>query len=81
MKSKIRVMLKESILDPQGVAVQHAIESLGHEGVGNVRIGKYIEVEFNSQDKSAVEMQTKELCDKLLTNPVIESYTFDVEGE
>jgi len=79
MKSKINVTLKSSILDPQGTAVEHAIEALGYNGVGSVRIGKYIEVEFDSSDKSAVEAQTKELCEKLLTNTVIETYSFEVE--
>lgn len=79
MKSKVSVTLKSSILDPQGTAVEHAIKTLGYDGVGSVRIGKYIELEFDSSDKSVVEKQTQELCDKLLTNTVIETYTFKVE--
>jgi phosphoribosylformylglycinamidine synthase len=79
MKSKIKILLKESILDPQGSTVRHAIESLGHEGIANVRIGKYIEVNFDSDSKENVEEQTKILCEKLLTNPVIETYQFEIE--
>jgi phosphoribosylformylglycinamidine synthase len=80
MKSKIQVTLKESILDPQGQAVHHALDKLGFNKIQSVRIGKYIEIESSLKDKVELERQTKEMCEKLLINEVIESYTFSVEA-
>lgn len=79
MKSKIKIMLKESVLDPQGTTVKHALENLGFGDVNDVRIGKYIEVDLKTDDKAQAEAETKEMCDKLLANLVIESYEFEVE--
>lgn len=79
MKVKVKVVLKEGILDPQGKAVMHAINDLKFSGVEDVRIGKYIELTFNSLDRSAVERETREICDKLLANTVIENFDYDIE--
>jgi phosphoribosylformylglycinamidine synthase PurS subunit len=80
MKSKINVTLKASILDPQGSAVKHAVENLGFNNVNSVRIGKYIEVEINTSDKKIAEEMTKKMCEKLLVNEVIETYSFQIEA-
>lgn len=79
MKAKINVYLKPGILDPQGKAVLHAIEHLDFRGVKNVRIGKYIEIEFESGDSDQVKKDTDEICNKLLANPVMEKYVIDIE--
>ena len=79
MKSIITVSLKESILDPQGKAVQHAIEHMGYKNVTELRIGKSIIMNFDINDKAEVERQTKEISEKLLINPVIETYKFEIE--
>ncbi len=79
MKAKISVYLKPGILDPQGKAVMHAIKHLDYSGVNNVRIGKYIEMVFDSKDIEQVKKQADEICQKLLANPVMENYTIEVE--
>ena len=75
MKAKVHVMLKDGVLDPQGAAVQHALGSLGFEGVESVRQGKVIELDLadgTSEDAIA------QMCEKLLANMVIESYRVEV---
>ncbi|OCA82941.1 phosphoribosylformylglycinamidine synthase subunit PurS [Pseudobacillus wudalianchiensis] len=77
-KVKVFVTLRESVLDPQGKAVQQSLTNLGYEGVQDVRIGKYMEltIDGNTQD---VEKTVKEVCEKLLSNPVIEDYRYEIE--
>ncbi len=77
-KAQIRVMLKKSVLDPQGQAVESALMSLGYDNVKNVRIGKYLEVTVSGGDRAAAEAQVSEMCERLLANTVIEDYTFTV---
>jgi phosphoribosylformylglycinamidine synthase len=77
--SKIRVTLRSSILDPQGKAVQHAIASLGVPDVKEVRIGKYIELRVDGNSEGAAREATEAVCRKLLANPVMEDYTFEIE--
>jgi len=78
-KAKIHVTLKKVILDPQGTAVQKALLSMGYAGVEDVRLGKYMELRINSDDQALVEKQVQEMCQRLLVNPVIEEFTFEVE--
>jgi phosphoribosylformylglycinamidine synthase len=73
---KVVVTLKPSLLDAQGRVVQDALHALGYAQVEQVRIGKYLELELNSE--SNVEATIKEMCDRLLANPVIEDYRFEV---
>lgn len=70
-KVTVKIMLKKGVLDPQGKAIGHALETLGFEGVGEVRQGKLIELDFASAPTDA---QIKDMCEKLLANPVIEDY-------
>lgn len=77
--ARIRVTLRQSILDPQGKAVEHGINSLGFEKVKNVRIGKYVEMQLETDDRGEAERITEEVCRKLLANPIMEDYTFSVE--
>jgi phosphoribosylformylglycinamidine synthase len=79
LKVKVKVVLKEGILDPQGKAVLHSIRDLKFSGVNDVRIGKYIELTFNNIERSSVEKETKEICEKLLANPVMENYEYEIE--
>ena len=75
MKARVHVMLKSGVLDPQGEAVKHALGALGFDGVEGVRQGKVIELELaEGTDEGAV----KEMCEKLLANTVIESYTIEI---
>ncbi|HXG00324.1 MAG TPA: phosphoribosylformylglycinamidine synthase subunit PurS [Bacteroidota bacterium] len=76
--SKITVTLRPSILDPQGKAVEHAIASLNVGSVKDVRIGKYIEMKVNATDEESARKTTDEVCRKLLANPVMEDYRFEI---
>lgn len=75
-KAEIKVLLKKSVLDPQGQAVEKALGSLGYGNVEDVRIGKYLEVTIAGGSRAEAEAQVREMCDRLLTNTVIEDYTF-----
>lgn len=79
MQAKIYVTLKEGVLDPQGKAVQHSLETLGFNEAKSVRIGKYIVMNLKDMQKTKAEAKVKEMCEKLLANTVIESYKFDLE--
>ncbi len=75
---RIYVTLRSSVLDPAGVAVQSGLHQLGYEGVEQVRIGKYIELTITANDKTQAETQVDEMCDRLLANPVIENYCYEI---
>lgn len=80
MKAKVHVTLKGGVLDPQGKAIGHALESLGFQGVGEVRQGKVIELDLSETDPEKARAQVGEMCEKLLANTVIENYSIDLEG-
>lgn len=80
MKAKIYVTIKQNVLDPQGNAVQGALHSLGFNEVGKVRIGKYLEVDLDTNDRAQAEANLKVMCEKLLANTVVEDYRFELEG-
>jgi phosphoribosylformylglycinamidine synthase len=73
------VTLRKSILDPQGKAVEQGIHALGFSAVQDVRIGKFIELTVNTTNKQEAERLTKEVCGKLLANPVMEDFSFVLE--
>jgi phosphoribosylformylglycinamidine synthase len=77
--SKVYITLKKSILDPQGKAVEQGIHSLGFESVNNVRIGKYIEMDIDTDLKEEAERMTNQISEKLLANLVMESYSYSTE--
>lgn len=77
-KAEIKVLLKKSVLDPQGQAVENAMSALGYNNVSNVRIGKYMELFVSGDEKESAEKQVREMCDRLLANTVIEDYNFSV---
>jgi len=78
VKAKIKVMLKKSILDPQGKAVLHAIQDMKLGNVEDVRIGKYIEITFKDGKKDAIQIDVDQICNKLLANPVMENYEIEI---
>ena len=78
MKTRIHVTLKNGVLDPQGKAIHHALESLGFQGVNDVRQGKLIELELAQTDPAAAEAEVRRMCEALLANPVIESYSIEI---
>ncbi|HZO87378.1 MAG TPA: phosphoribosylformylglycinamidine synthase subunit PurS [Chthonomonadaceae bacterium] len=75
---KVVITLKPTLLDAQGRVVQDALHSLGYANVEQVRIGKYMELELSPNDNGDIETEVKEMCDRLLANPVIENYRFEV---
>ena len=77
-KATINVTLRKSVLDPQGQTVLHALESLGFQGAKKVRMGKFFEIALDAENKSKAETAVREMCDKLLINPVIEEYSFQI---
>ncbi len=78
MLAKVYVTLKKGVHDPQGEAVLHSLDSMGHKGVSGVRVGKYIEVKLENTDVEAANEQLTEMCEQLLANTVIESYHFEI---
>ncbi len=78
MKARVLVMLKAGVLDPQGDAVQHALGTLGFDGVEQVRQGKVIDLELADMEEAAAKSAVTDMCEKLLANTVIESYTVEI---
>ena len=79
MKAKVYISYKDGILDPQGKTVGGALNSIGVEGIKNVRIGKYIEISFDDVREEKAKEITDESCRKLLANPNTETYHFEIE--
>ena len=78
MTATVNVFLKDGVLDPQGKAAHHALDSLGFSGVSDVRIGKQIIMKLDTTDKAKAEAEVKEMCETLLANTVIEDYTIEI---
>ena len=78
MKAKVTVMLKEGVLDPQGEAVKHALNSLKYNKVESVRQGKVIEMELDETSRERANKNVQEMCEKLLANTVIESFEIEI---
>jgi phosphoribosylformylglycinamidine synthase len=81
MRVKIFVSFKRGVLDPQGKAVESSLHALGYQEVHEVRMGKYLEIELEAPSRQAAEKRIREMCDKLLANPVIEDYRFEISDE
>ena len=80
MRARVFVTLKPSVFDPQGHTVAEALHSMGYTGVGDVRQGKYFELELDSASAEQARTLAAEVADKLLANPVIESYRVEIEA-
>lgn len=76
--ARIDVMLKPLVNDPQGLAVADGLRNLGFDGVREVRVGKRIEVTLEAADAGAAEAAVREMCERLLANPVIEDFALEV---
>jgi phosphoribosylformylglycinamidine synthase subunit PurS len=75
----VRVMPRAGLLDPQGKAVEHALFALGFQGADGVRIGRAIELRVAAESQDEAEARARQMCDKLLANPVTEDYLLEVE--
>lgn len=79
MKARVFVTLKPSVFDPQGQTIADALQSMGYSGIGDVRQGKFFELELQSESAERARALAAEVADKLLANPVIESYRIEVD--
>jgi phosphoribosylformylglycinamidine synthase len=80
MKAKIYVTLKPSVLDPQGKAIHHAVETIGYRGIDDVRQGKYFEVALSKElPEKEARAEVERLASEVLANPVIEDYRIELE--
>ena len=80
MRARVFVTLKPSVFDPQGRTIADALHSMGYTGVGDVRQGKYFELEVDSRSADQARALAAEVADRLLANPVIESYRIEVDN-
>ena len=78
MKARVHVTLKNGVLDPQGKAIGHSLNRLGFPEVGDVRQGKYIELDLAGDDATAAHATAQAMCEKLLANTVIENYAIEL---
>jgi phosphoribosylformylglycinamidine synthase len=79
-KAVVTVMLKSGVLDPQGKAIGHALQTLGFQGVGEVRAGKVIELELTETDPAKAKAEAEEMARRLLSNTVIETYRVEISA-
>lgn len=78
-KAKVYVTLKPTVNDPQGLTIQGGLHLLGFSMVSGVRVGKYLEIQMEDGDLEAARGKVEEMCDRLLANPIIEDYRFELE--
>lgn len=76
--AQIQVGLKPAVNDPQGLAIRGGLHQLGFAEVANVRAGKFFELQLTAPDRASAEKQVADMCRRLLANPVIEDFTFEV---
>ena len=79
MRARVFVTLKPSVFDPQGRTIAEALHSMGYSGIGDVRQGKYFELDVDASSAEQARTLVAEVADRLLANPVIESYRIEVE--
>ena len=79
MKARVHVRLKDGVLDPHGAAIGRALDQLGFAGVAEVRQGKMIELQLDDTDHAQAEARVQAMCERLLANPVIETYTITID--
>lgn len=79
LKAIVTVRLKKGIFDPQGRAIQNGLESIGFDGISGVRVGKQIEIDLETSDQELADKSVHQMCDKMLSNPVVESYSFEIK--
>ena len=77
--AKVYITLKPTVNDPQGLTIEGGLHMLGFDSVRSVRAGKYMEIRLNEDERQKAEEQIREMCQKLLANPVIEDFRFELE--
>ena len=76
--ASVKVTLKPTVNDPQGITVARALGRLGFDTIGSLRVGKFFEIEIDDPDRASAERQVQDMCEKLLANPVIERFEFEL---
>ena len=79
-QAEVYVVLKPLVNDPAGLVIRDGLRHIGFNDVEGVRAGKYLTIKLDAEDQAEAEMRVGEMCQKLLANPVIEEYRFDVEA-
>ncbi|MFH1361620.1 MAG: phosphoribosylformylglycinamidine synthase subunit PurS [bacterium] len=77
-EAQIKVTLKKTVADPQGLTIKHALESFGFAGIDDVRMGKFITVTLKAKAEAEAKVEAEGMCRKLLANPIIEDYAIEV---
>lgn len=80
MKARVQVGFKDGVLDPQAAAIGRALATLGFDEVGGVRLSRVIEIDLAGHDPGEAETRVRDMCERLLANPVIESYRIEIEA-
>ena len=77
-QAEVLIRLKSTVADPQGLTIKHALENLGYREVEDVRVGKLVSLKVKDQNPETIKKKIDEMCKKLLANPIIEDYTFEI---
>ena len=77
--AKVYVTLKPTVNDPQGLTIKGGLHTLGFDSVSSVRLGKYLEIKLDGKDAKSAEEQVRQMCQKLLANPVIHDYSISLK--
>ena len=80
LKAKIYISLKPTVSDPEGITIRGALHKLGFDNVKDVRAGKFIELDVEDGEESEIKQQVTEMCQKLLSNPIIEDFNFEIQN-
>jgi phosphoribosylformylglycinamidine synthase subunit PurS len=78
VKARVHIFYKDSVFDPQGNTVAHSLQKMGFQKVKNVRIGKVVDLELSYQSPDEAKNEVRKMCEKLLANPVIESFKYEL---
>jgi len=78
--AEIDIMPMKALLDPQGKAVSQTLQNIGHSGISNVRIGKHVQIEFESENEDSAKLIIDEICKKVLINPIMEGFEFTIKS-
>ena len=79
IEAEVFITLKNTVADPQGLTVKHALDNLGYSEVQDVRVGKLITLKLKGDDKEKLKSRIDDMCKKLLANPIIENYKFEIK--
>ncbi len=80
MKARVTIFYKDSVFDPQGNTLAQSLRRIGFVKVGDVRVGKVVDLQLAHSSRAEAESDLRKMCDELLANPVIESYQYEIQG-